>query len=68
MSATAVGDHPPAFVASRLAQVTLPLAVGALLGPLGVIGIFWANAILLFGAVAIMINANAAGPSSTSQA
>ncbi|MEV4643353.1 MFS transporter [Saccharopolyspora sp. NPDC049357] len=35
---------------NRLAQVTLPLLVGAVLGPVGVVGVFWANAALLLGA------------------
>jgi MFS family permease len=35
---------------NRLAQVSLPLLVGAVLGPVGVIGVFWANAALLLGA------------------
>lgn len=39
---------------NRFAQITLPIAVGSLAAPLGVIGIFWANAALLLGAVAVI--------------
>lgn len=38
------------LTANRLAQVTLPLLVGTVLGPVGVVGVFWANAALLLGA------------------
>ncbi|MET0896394.1 MAG: MFS transporter [Mycobacterium sp.] len=47
---------------NRLAQITLPLAVGAFAAPLGVLGIFWANAGLLLGAVGIMIRSKPGGP------
>lgn len=40
--------------ANRLAQVTLPLAVSTLAAPLGVAGIFWANAVLLAVAATIV--------------
>lgn len=43
------------LTSNRLAQFTLPLAVGTFLGPMGVVGIFWANAVLLLGAVAVMV-------------
>ena len=43
------------LTANRLAQITLPLAVGALAAPLGVVGIFWANAALLLAAAGIMV-------------
>jgi MFS family permease len=39
---------------NRFAQITLPIIVGSLAAPLGVIGIFWANAALLLGAVAVV--------------
>jgi fucose permease len=42
------------LTSNRLAQVTVPLAVGAFASPLGVLGIFWANAGLLLGATGIM--------------
>ncbi|MDI2030581.1 MFS transporter [Saccharopolyspora sp. TS4A08] len=40
---------------NRMAQVSLPLLVGAVLGPVGVIGVFWANAALLLGAAGSVI-------------
>ena len=49
------------LTSNRLAQFPLPLAVGTFLGPLGVVGIFWANALLLLGAVAVMIDRRADG-------
>jgi MFS family permease len=42
------------LTSNRLAQISLPLAVGAIAAPLGVIGIFWSNALLLLGAIAVM--------------
>ena len=42
------------LTANRLAQISLPLAVGAFAAPLGVLGIFWANAGLLLAAIGIM--------------
>jgi hypothetical protein len=42
------------LTSNRLAQITVPLAVGAFASPLGVLGIFWANAGLLLGAIGIM--------------
>ncbi len=42
------------LTSNRLAQITLPLAVGAAAAPLGVLGIFWANAAVLLGAIGIM--------------
>ncbi|CAM3218335.1 Major Facilitator Superfamily protein [Arthrobacter ulcerisalmonis] len=46
---------------NRLAQVTLPVAVGAVAAPLGVLGIFWANAALLLGAVVVVAGSDAGG-------
>jgi hypothetical protein len=43
------------LTSNRLAQITVPLAVGAFASPLGVLGIFWANAGLLLGAIAITV-------------
>jgi MFS family permease len=40
---------------NQLAQISLPLGVGAIAAPLGVVGIFWANAALLAGAIAIVV-------------
>ena len=40
---------------NQLAQISLPLGVGAVAAPLGVAGIFWANAALLAGAIAIVV-------------
>lgn len=45
------------LTSNRLAQVTVPLAFGALAGPFGVAGIFWANAVMLLGAIGIMARA-----------
>jgi hypothetical protein len=39
---------------NQLAQIGLPLGVGAVAAPLGVVGIFWANAAILAGAIAIV--------------
>jgi MFS family permease len=46
---------------NQLAQIGLPLGVGAVAAPLGVVGIFWANAALLAGAIAIVAGSEA-GP------
>jgi hypothetical protein len=40
---------------NQLAQISLPLGVGAVAAPVGVVGIFWANAALLAGAIAIEV-------------
>jgi MFS family permease len=42
------------LTSNRIAQITLPLAVGALAGPFGVAGIFWANAAVLVAAMTAM--------------
>ena len=47
------------LTSNRLAQITLPLAVGSFAAPLGVLGIFWANAALLLGAIGIMVRSKA---------
>jgi MFS family permease len=47
------------LTSNRLAQITLPLAVGAAAAPLGVLGIFWANAAVLLAAIAIMARSSA---------
>lgn len=51
VSLTPVNQHGAALgmrlVANRLAQVSLPTAVGIFAAPLGILGIFWANAALL---------------------
>ena len=52
------------LTSNRLAQITLPLAVAAFAAPLGVLGIFWANAALLLGAVGIMFSSMPGGPDS----
>ena len=47
------------LTANRLAQVSLPLAIVGITGPIGAIGIYWANAALVLGAVAVaMITPN----------
>lgn len=43
------------LTSNRLAQIVVPVAVGALAAPFGVLGIFWANAALLVGAAGIMV-------------
>ncbi len=48
---------------NRLAQISLPIAVGAFAAPLGVLGIFWANAALLAGAAVVVAGSDAgSGP------
>jgi len=47
------------LTSNRLAQISLPLPVGAFAAPLGVLGIFWANAAVLLGAIAIMARSDA---------
>jgi MFS family permease len=47
---------------NRLAQITLPLAVGSTATTLGVTGIFWANAALLMGAVVIVQGSTRSDP------
>lgn len=47
------------LTANRFAQISLPLAVGALAAPLGVLGIFWANAAVLLGALAVVAGSDA---------
>lgn len=46
---------------NRLAQITLPIAVGSFAAPLGVLGIFWANAALLAGAIVVVAGSDAGG-------
>lgn len=47
---------------NRLAQITLPIAVGSFAAPLGVLGIFWANAALLLGAIAVVAGSDIGKP------
>ncbi|MDF2050374.1 MFS transporter [Arthrobacter sp. Cr_A7] len=47
---------------NRLAQVTLPVAVGSFAAPLGVLGIFWVNAALLMAAIAVVAGSDAGSP------
>ena len=62
-SLTPPGSHGATLgmrlTSNRLAQITLPLAVGAVAAPLGVLGIFWANAAILLGAIGIMARSSA---------
>ena len=44
---------------NRLAQISLPIAVGSFAAPLGVLGIFWANAALLVGAAVVVAGSDA---------
>lgn len=48
---------------NRFAQIALPIAVGSLAAPLGVLGIFWANAALLTGAIVVIAGADVGGKS-----
>lgn len=50
------------LTSNRLAQITLPLAVGAFAAPLGVLGTFWVHAALLLGAIDIMARSRAGDP------
>lgn len=50
------------LTSNRLAQVSVPLAIGALAGPFGLVGIFWANAMMLVGAMGIMATTRPPGP------
>ncbi len=58
VSLTATANHGAVLglrmTVNRLAQIALPLAVGSFAAPLGVLGIFWANAALLVGAIAVV--------------
>lgn len=42
------------MTANRLAQIALPVGIGATVGGLGVAGVYWANAALLAGAIAVL--------------
>jgi hypothetical protein len=44
---------------NRFAQISLPIAMGAAAAPLGVLGIFWANAALLVGAIVVVAGSDA---------
>jgi MFS family permease len=44
---------------NRFAQISLPIAMGAAAAPLGVLGIFWANAALLVGALVVVAGSDA---------
>ena len=41
------------MTASRFGQISVPLAIGTLASPLGSLGVFWTNAGMLLGAVAV---------------
>jgi MFS family permease len=47
---------------NRFAQISLPIAVGSFAAPLGVLGIFWANAAILVGAVVVVVGSDAGSP------
>jgi MFS family permease len=59
-------DHGAALglrmTGNRLAQVSIPVAVSAFAAPVGVAGIFWANALLLTVAAALVARSNPDGP------
>jgi MFS family permease len=42
------------LTANRLAQVTMPVAVGVVAAPLGALGVFWANGALLLAAIMLI--------------
>lgn len=42
------------LTSNRVAQTSVPLVIGALAGPFGMVGIFWANAVVLLGAMGVM--------------
>ncbi|GAB3263740.1 MFS transporter [Arthrobacter pigmenti] len=46
------------MTANKLAQTTIPLAVGAAAAPLGVAGVFWANAVLLAASAFIVAHSD----------
>ena len=48
------------MTANRLAQVTLPLAVAAVAGPLGVVAVFWSTAGILIGSMVVVVFTHAA--------
>jgi MFS family permease len=52
---------------NRFAQISLPIAMGAAAAPLGVLGIFWANAALLTAAIAVVAGSDTGGPTPTTQ-
>lgn len=47
------------MLVNRLAQVTLPVAIGAAASPFGALGIFWANAVLVGGAIVVVAKSDA---------
>jgi hypothetical protein len=63
VSLTASSSHGAALglrlTANRLAQITLPIAVSSFAAPLGVLGIFYANAALLAGALVVVAGSDA---------
>ncbi|MFJ4029535.1 MFS transporter [Paenarthrobacter sp. NPDC089989] len=68
VSTTAAAHHGAVLglrmTVNRLAQISLPLAVGSVAAPLGVLGIFWANAALLLGAIVVVAGSDAGEVSS----
>lgn len=70
ISITRASHHGTALglrmTANRLAQISIPIAVGATAAPLGMAGIFWANAALLLGAIAVVANSDTGGPAAPS--
>lgn len=50
------------LTSNRVAQICVPLAIGALAGPFGVVGIFWANAAVLLGAMGVMATTRSPNP------
>jgi MFS family permease len=50
------------MTASRLGQMSVPIAIGTLASPLGTPGVFWTNAGMLFGAAAVVATSNTDRP------
>ncbi|WP_167139300.1 MFS transporter [Diaminobutyricimonas sp. TR449] len=66
VSITSSSNHGAALglrmMGSRLAQVSIPIGVSAVAAPLGLAGIFWANALLLVFSSALVARSNPDGP------
>ncbi|PZU37569.1 MAG: hypothetical protein DI573_11345 [Microbacterium sp.] len=62
---TPAGAHGAALglrlTANRAAQVAIPLLVGLIAAPIGLVGIFWANAAVLAGGVLIVATSHTSG-------
>ena len=65
VSLTDISRHGAALglrmTANRFAQITLPITVSALATPLGLMGIFWGNGLVLAGAILIVAKSDSRG-------